>query len=293
MIIGIDIGGTQTRLTAVAVEGDSGADRVIDTAALGTPRGFVEWTEAQVRQTGGRPVSVGVAVPGPLDARLGVLINPPNLPAWTGAPLAEMIGDALGCPVHVEDDANLAAYGEHRRGAGRGVPDMAYVTWSTGVGCGLILGGRLYSGAHGTAGEIGHTVLDPDGPLDACGQRGCVEVFCGGRALAEQTGIAAVELFGAAAAGDAGALAVVRRAATYMGHALVNLTNLIDPGVIVIGGGVARSWTQVEPVLSGVLTGSAFITPDRRPELRRAELGDRAGLVGAVEWARTRLRETC
>src|SRR5919202_5340930 len=112
-------------------------------------------------------------------------------------------------------------------------------------------------------------VLDPDGPLDSCGQRGCVEAFCGGRSLAARTGRSAAELLQAAAAGDGKARLVVRRAAMYMGHALVNLTNLIDPEVIVIGGGVSRAWRQLAPILENVLRGSPFIKPARRPRLRR------------------------
>ena len=165
---------------------------------------------------------------------------------------------------------------------------MVYLTWSTGVGSGLVLDGRLYSGAHGAAGEIGHTIIDPDGPLDACGQRGCVEAFCGGAALARETGESAAEIFEQAARGDERAVAIVRRAATTMGYVLINVANLLDPDLIVMGGGVTRSWGRVAPVLLSVLRSSPFIRPSRRPRLRRARLGDRVGQVGAVEWARSR-----
>src|SRR6266513_1395747 len=110
-----------------------------------------------------------------------------------------MVREVLGCPAYLENDANLAGLGEHRHGAGKGTSTMVYITWSTGVGAGLILDGRLFSGAHGTA-----------GPLDGCGQRGCVEVFCGGNALARQTGTAAEELFDEAADGDGEAAERVR-----------------------------------------------------------------------------------
>src|SRR6266513_1515118 len=106
-----------------------------------------------------------------------------------------MVREVLGCPAYLENDANLAGLGEHRHGAGRGSGTMVYITWSTGVGAGLILNGRLFSGAHGTAGEVGHMILNPDGPLDECGQRGCVEVYCGGGSLARRTGVAAETLF--------------------------------------------------------------------------------------------------
>ena len=208
---------------------------------------------------------------------------------WGNSELAAVLCRALGSPVHLENDANLAGLGEYHQGAGRGTRNLVYITWSTGVGGGLIIDGNLYSGSHGTAGEIGHTIVDPNGPLDACGQRGCLEAFAGGNMLAQQTGRGADELFRDAARGDQEARMVVSRAARYMGIALINLANLIDAEMIVIGGGVSRSWSFVQPMLLEVLRSSPFIKPARRPKLRRARLGDRAGQVGAVEWARAKL----
>ena len=129
-------------------------------------------------------------------------------------------------------------------------------------------------------------VIDPDGPLDRCGQRGCVEVYCGGRALSRRAGEGAAELFGAAAAGEREALELVADATRHMGTLMVNVANLYDPEMIVMGGGVTRSWGVVAPALRAALADSPFITPQRRPLLRRARLGDAAGLRGALEWAR-------
>jgi glucokinase len=291
VIAGIDLGGTQVRVAAARSDGRIVGTRRARTASLGGPARVIEWTCEALEglRDGERLRVVGIGAPGPLDARLGVLVNPPNLPGWRNVPLADQLSRLLRCPVHLENDANLGALAEYHRGAGHGTRTMAYVTWSTGVGGGLVIDGKLYCGAHGSAGEIGHMVLDPDGPLDACGQRGCVEVFCGGGALQRETGESAAELFQAAVAGDPQAGLIVRRAATYMGLALVNLTNLFDPEMIVVGGGVTRSWSQVEPVLKAALRGSPFIRPARRPRLKRAQLGERVGEVGAVEWARANL----
>jgi predicted NBD/HSP70 family sugar kinase len=129
-------------------------------------------------------------------------------------------------------------------------------------------------------------IVDPNGPLDNCGQRGCLEAFVGGANLARETGHPAAELFAAAARGDQQARMVVTRAARYMGIALISLTNVLDPEMFVIGGGVSRSWALVQPTILETLHSSPFIKPARRPRLRRARLGDRAGQVGAVEWAR-------
>jgi glucokinase len=288
MIAGIDLGGTQVRVALADSEGTIHSSVRTQTPLLGTPARLVEWAAEQISHRGhGERVTAGaIGAPGPVDGKRGALVNPPNLPGWQNVPLGSMLSEAIGAPVHLENDANLAGWGEFRRGAGRGSQTMVYVTWSTGVGGGIVVDGRLLSGAHGSAAEVGHMVLDPDGPLDACGQRGCVEAFCGGRNLAARTGRPARELFQAAMAGEDEARRVVEEAARYMGHALINLTNLIDPEVIVIGGGVSRSWRLVAPLLEGVLRGSPFIKPARRPRLRRARLGDRAGQVGAVEWAR-------
>src|SRR2546428_4588657 len=128
--------------------------------------------------------------------------------------------------------------------------------------------------------------IDPNGPLDNCGQHGCLEAFVSGTALARENGRPAAELFAAAARGDHAARRVVERAARYMGVALISLTNVLDPEVFVMGGGVSRSWALVQPTMLATLRSSPFIKPARRPYLRRARLGDRAGQVGAVEWAR-------
>jgi glucokinase len=291
MIAGMDLGGTCVRIAIATDEARILRRCEARTRDLETPERLVAWAAAAIHRMGeGRRIaSLGIAAPGPLDPVRGVLLNPPNLVGWQDVPLADMCAAAMCCPAHLENDANLAAWGEFKHGAGRGATNMVYVTWSTGVGAGLVLEHRLFSGSNGVAGEIGHTIIDPAGPLDSCGQRGCVEAFCGGRALETQTGRSAEALFEAAAQGEPEATAVVERAATYMGYALINLTNLFDPQVIVLGGGVTRSWMHVEPVLTAAVHGSQFIQPARRPALRLAELGGRAGEVGAVAWAREKL----
>jgi glucokinase len=288
VLAGIDLGGTQVR---VAVADDDG--RVVGSAKTRTglldgPAGMARWAAAEARRMAPDRVfqAVAIGAPGPIDTSRGVLVNPPNLPGWQNSPLAALLTEAMGCPAYLENDANLAGLGEFHQGAGRGTRNLVYMTWSTGIGGGLIVEGELYSGSHGTAGEVGHMIVNPDGPVDGCGQRGCLEVYAGGRQLQKRTGESAAEIFDAAARGEREALRIVRDAARYVGVALINLTNLCDPDMIVIGGGVSRSWNLVEPTLSEVFRSSPFIKPARRPKLRRARLGDRAGQVGAVEWAR-------
>jgi glucokinase len=288
MLAGIDLGGTQVRVALARSDGQLIASFKTKTPPLGTPQRVVDWAAAEIERHRGREKVRGIAIgaPGPIDVERGVLVNPPNLPGWRNVPLAAMLRHATGAPVHLANDADMAGLGEFHRGAGRGTRNMLYITWSTGVGGGLIIDGKLHRGAHGTAGEVGHMIIDPNGPLDQCGQHGCLEVFCGGANLARETGHPAAELFAAAARGDKHARMVVERAARYMGMALISLTNAVDPEMFVMGGGVTRSWGLVQPMMLETLRSSPFIRPARRPRLRRARLGDRAGQVGAVEWAR-------
>lgn len=287
MLAGIDLGGTQVRVALARSDGQLLKTIRTRTHLLATPQALVEWAAEEIERHRGKEKvrSITIAAPGPIDLKRGVLVNPPNLP-WQNAPLAAMMSRATGAKVLLANDADMAGLGEFHHGAGRGTRNMVYITWSTGVGGGLIIDGKLHRGAHGTAGEVGHMVIDPNGPLDNCGQRGCLEAFASGTALARETGHPAADLFAAAARGDRHARMVVERAARYMGIALISLTNALDPEMFVIGGGVSRSWGLVQPTMLETLRSSPFIKAARRPRLRRARLGDRAGQVGAVEWAR-------
>jgi glucokinase len=287
MLAGIDLGGTQVRVALARSDGRLVASIKTKTNLLPTPQAMVDWAATEIDRHRGREKvrSITIAAPGPIDLKRGVLVNPPNLP-WQNVPLVALMGHATGAKVHLANDADMAGLGEFHHGAGRGTKNMVYITWSTGVGGGLIIDGKLHRGAHGTAGEVGHIIIDPNGPLDNCGQRGCLEAFVSGTALARETGRPAAELFASAKRGDRSAHAVVEKAARYMGIALISLTNALDPEMFVVGGGVSRSWSLIYPMMIATLRSSPFIKPARRPLLRRARLGDRAGQVGAVEWAR-------
>jgi glucokinase len=287
MLAGIDLGGTQVRVALARSDGQLVASIKTKTHLVPTPQAMVDWAASEIDRHRGREKvrSITIAAPGPIDIRRGVLVNPPNLP-WKNVPLEALMSRATGAKVTLANDADMAGLGEFHRGAGRGTRNMVYITWSTGVGGGLIIDGKLHRGAHGTAGEVGHMIVDPNGPVDNCGQRGCLEAFVGGANLAKETGHPAAELFAEAARGDRHARMVVERAARYMGIALISLTNILDPEMFVIGGGVSRSWALVQPTMLEKLRSSPFIKPARRPRVRRARLGDRAGQVGAVEWAR-------
>lgn len=290
VLAGIDLGGTQVRVVFGNAAGEILSRAATKTPLLGTPERVVEWIADEVRKHDARLEMAAIGAPGPVDPKTGVLINPPNLGdhrLWTDVPITQLLSDALGCPVQLQNDANLAGLGEFHKGAGQDSRDMVYITWSTGVGAGVVSDGELIDGAHGSAGELGHMIIDPDGPICGCGQRGCLEAICSGTNIEKRYGTPTKDLLDAAAAGDPHGVQVADEMATAMGIALVNVSNLFDPDVIVLGGGVTKSWAVLSPPMMKVLRASPFITPRRRPRVRRATLGGRCGEVGAIEWART------
>lgn len=315
-VVGIDLGGTKIRAVVVDVAGAIVAEDVRPTEAEQGQAAVVERLVASARAAitaSGRPpasiLAVGVTAPGPVDFDAGVLHQPPNLPGWDRVPLAAILGERLGLPTFLENDANAAAYGEYRYGAGRGLRHLIYLTISTGIGGGLILNGQLYRGADGAAGELGHVTVDDDGPPHNCGMVGCLEVMASGTAiarmaaesvaagrsealarLAAETGeLTAVEVDAAADAGDPVAQEILARAAHYLGVGLAGFINIFNPEAIVVGGGVTRIGRQLlEPAFALART-RAFELPARTVRLTTAALEGRAEVLGVTALARDSL----
>src|SRR5688572_12152227 len=185
---GIDLGGTKILSLYLDSQMQELGRDYRETEAEKGPEAVIERMVASMLAAAqGRPLSAaGISTPGPSDPKRGIVTTPPNLPGWRDVPLAKAIGDRLGVPAWLENDANAAALAEHRLGAGRGSDHLVLVTLGTGVGGGLVLDGKLYRGASGAAGEIGHMQLVADGPVCGCGRRGCLEVLASGRALGER-----------------------------------------------------------------------------------------------------------
>jgi predicted NBD/HSP70 family sugar kinase len=227
---------------------------------------------------------IGMGLPAPISG--DVVMHSAILPGWVGVNARAAAHEAFGCPVVVENDANLGALAEHRRGVGRGEADLVFVKVSSGVGAGLILNHELFRGSGGTAGEIGHLTLDEQGPLCRCGSRGCLEAYAKtGTALemmAPQLPDADLDaIIEAAHQGNVAALRVFEDAGLHLGWGLAALTNLLNPGVIVVGGDMSRAGDLVlEATRLGlrrhVLAGAAG-TP-----VRASALGERASLIGAI-----------
>lgn len=320
--IGVDLGGTKI-LTALV----DGAGRVMQRHRVPTPRegpaAVVEviagTVDAVLQGTAlGRPemAGIGVGSPGPLDPRTGIVFEPPNLPGWRDVPLAQMLSDRLGMVTHIEHDANAAALAEWWIGAGRGIRDLVYMTISTGIGGGIILGDVLLQGVSGTAGEVGHTTIDVNGPRCGCGRPGHLEAMASGPAIARMaaeasgTGrrtavlamaggdpsrITAEMVEEAARQGDAVARDVLARAGFYIGVGVANLLNLLNPRRVIIGGGVSKAGELLFGPIRRTVSDLAFEHPARDAEVVPAALGDDVGAIGAaaVVFARSgRLQRT-
>ncbi len=293
-----DVGGTHLRAAALAWpflgEGPPAVlHRVRRPTPGDAPTPALLEALAAVRPRGARVRGVGLAIAGFVDARRGVVLHAPNIPGWRETPLADTVARALAAPVHLVNDANAAALAEARWGAGRGADPVLFVTVSTGIGGGLVHRGRLWAGARGLAGEIGHITVEPNGPRCSCGGRGHLEALASGWALARQarqrTGQAytAQQVAQAAAQGQAWARQVLQRAAAVLGRALADLSHVLAPRVIVVGGGVSRSgplwWAALRAAYRRGLMHPAFAAP-----LQPAALGDDAGLLGAGLFAATK-----
>jgi glucokinase len=227
--------------------------------------------------------TLGVGAPG-LVTLDGVVRASPNLTHADEFPLRALLEARLARPVVVANDATVAALAEWRHGAGRGTRDMWMVTLGTGIGGGLVQGGRLQFGARGYAGEIGHMVVQPDGIPCRCGRRGCWERYASGSGLANLAGgMHGEEVVARAAAGEPAALEVVARFARWVGIGLSNLANMTDPDAIVIGGGLVEAADTLMGPIRAAFADALYASDHRElPDLRVAQLGERAGAVGAA-----------
>jgi len=299
--VAVDLGGSWIRAGVVSGEGTVREVVRAPTPPAG-PEAVADAIAALVRQLGPLPPGrVGVAVPGPLSPREGVVYEPPNLQGWRDVPLQRMLEERLGRAVVLENDANAAALGEWWKGAGAGSRHLVYVTVSTGVGGGLVLDGRLYRGASETAGEIGHVLVDPDGPVCSCGRPGHLEGVASGPAIARwvserlregqpsvlagRESLSAREVAEAAERGDRLAQEAFQRAGRYLGLAVAGVLNLLNPEVVVIGGGVARAGRWLFAPLMEAARQASFQRPWRAVRILPAALADYAGLVGVARLA--------
>jgi len=308
-LLALDFGGTKHTAAVVCcgerewrahrcIFSPPGADAAYDVKTMRTL--------ARELLVGEQPAAIGVSFGGPVDATADTVRLSYHVPGWENVPLRQMLEAEFGAPASVDNDANAAALGEHRFGAGRGIDSLLYITVSTGVGGGWILHNRLWRGAGGLAGEIGHTVVDPDGPVCSCGRRGCVERLAAGPAIAQRARewleaqpergqilrtlagqnletVTAELVSQAAAQGDELAWDALEIAAWALGVGIGNAANLVNPQRFVLGGGVTKAGARFWEVLRRVTRQTAL--PGIDLDVVPAALGDDAPLWGAVALA--------
>lgn len=246
---------------------------------------------------------IGVSCGGPLDTKTGIVYSPPNLPGWDALPLKDMIESEFHIPTVLENDANASALAETRFGGGRGYDYVLYMTMSTGIGGGIIANGKIYHGANDSAGEVGHQILLPDGPLCGCGKQGCLEALCSGPSIARRAqeaiadqwntnilklaggqidGVRSEHVLQAARNGDALAVALMEETAYYMGWGIANLVNILNPQIVLLGTiAVAAGDLLLNPIRRTVAE-MAMQRPSEAVKIMPAELGDSIGDLAAI-----------
>ncbi len=250
--------------------------------------------------------SVSLAVAGGIDIERGLVTSSPHLPGWHNVPLRDMVKDRYRVNTFLLNDASAAALGEHCFGAGRGVNDLVLLTVGTGIGGGIILNGRLYNGPSGSAGEIGHMTIAVNGLECTCGNIGCLETLVSGTALEREArkriargeksslvkmaagnmeAITAEQINAAARRGDSLALDVINQAAFYLGVGLVNVVNIFNPEMIIIGGGLAGLGDLLLEPARQMVSERAFQLSAQAVRIVPAQLGDEAGVLGAAVFA--------
>jgi glucokinase len=287
--LGLDLGGTNIKWVVLDQDGTPLADGSLPTEGDGGPDHVVERLALAGHEAiaaAGPIATAGVGVPGIYDATHGRIRFFTNLPGpWAGHPLGAPLSEALGVPVRLINDARAFTLAEARVGAGKGCASLVGVTLGTGVGGGIVLDGRLVLGYHGTAGEIGHQVIDctPGAPPCGCGNTGCLESFVRAAALASAAGTAtAAEAFAADQRGDPRAHAAVEKWIDYLAIGLANVVTILTPDRIVLGGGVASAAGRIIVPLRERFKTHVHLTDPNHVEIVHAALGVRAGAIGAA-----------
>jgi glucokinase len=295
-VVGVDVGGTNIKLGLVHPRGYviarshfptkpfSASKKKLITALAHEIKKIVSAEKLKMKDIAG----VGIGLPGLINFNEGIVRFLPNIPGWKNVPLKAILEKKLDLPVYIENDVKLITLAEWKFGAGRGVKNLICLTLGTGVGSGLILDGRLYRGSANAAGELGHIPLNEEGPKCNCGGFGCFERYVGNGALLtlangmmKKTDMNTHKMFALANSGNAKALKFWKQAATHMGNGLVGIVNLLNPDVIVIGGGVANNEKFIFPIIKEVIKKRAMSLQGSIVKIRRAKFGDDAGVIGA------------
>ncbi len=307
-IVGVDLGGTYIKAGSVSKDGDILYQTSVPSMGEVGPEAVVNQIAKAVEtikqnHKGEEILGVGIGSPGMVDLDGGTVKYPPNLANWKVFRLGEEVGKKVGTRVEVENDANAAAVGELRFGAGKGMKNFIMITLGTGVGGGFIVDGKVFRGESGGAGEIGHTTINYDGPLCGCGNHGCVEAYVGqkhlSRRVAEQLKSHPDSLINkliagdpeklepmiisqASDQGDAYAIQVWKEAGMYIGTAVAASFNLFDVATVIIGGGVAKAGKPLFDSIEATIRERVLSPLKPRVKVLQAKLANSAGIIGAA-----------
>jgi glucokinase len=299
-----DVGGTHIRAACFPIDSQKALQiKRISTRGPGAAHERLIDLIAAIIPKDQEVAAITVAAPGPTDPFEGVVLEAPNIPGWTNLPLKKIIEERFNVPVAIGNDANLAALGEWRFGAGIGHRNLVYITVSTGIGGGVIIDNQLLLGSRGLAAELGHVTVLPDGPLCSCGQRGHLEALASGPSIARwveqelsqnipstlsnKRPVKAEDISIAAAQGDELAKAALARSGSYLGTAVADYLHIFNPTVVIIGGGVSQSGEAFFGALRTAMNDHVLSqTYLENLTLTKAALGDEVGLMGALALAK-------
>ena len=291
LAVGVDVGGTKAAAVQIDAGGVVHRRAVVDTPAADVPALLAAMRAVTTEVYAPEVIAIGVGAAGLVETGTGRIRYAPNI-AWREVDLHEALG-GFGVPVAIDNDCTVAAFGEHAIGAGRGVEDFLYVGVGTGIGGGIVHGGALMRGAHGFAGEIGHLIVEPDGEVCGCGNRGCWETVASGAALTrigrERLGDArrGPAIVAAAREGDAMARSVLDDVGTRLGEGIAGLVNVLDPALVIVGGGAAAGAGDLLLDPARAACARAIEGAEHRPAvpLELATLGADGAAIGAGLWA--------
>jgi glucokinase-like ROK family protein len=303
---GVDLGATSLRVAVLTAELEVKAqvEEPVDLRRGPEPvlGRATEMIEKLARDQGVQLAGIGVGVPGPVRFREGMPVSPPIMPGWNEYPVRDIVARRFGCPVLVDNDVNVMAGGEHWGGVAKSVDNYLFVKIGTGIGCGILIRGEVYRGIDGCAGDIGHINVDPDGPVCACGNSGCLEATFGGAALvrdalaaarsgtsealaerlARKHAITAEDVGQCAAEGDPVAIGLIRYGGRRVGLVLAGLVSFFNPSMIVIGGGLAGLGHLLLAEIRGVVYRRSLPLATGNLPIVLSELGTSAGVIGAA-----------
>ena len=312
-VLAIDLGGTKVITALISSKGEMLARETLPTLASEGLESVVNRIFSAIDHllslknvTSFQETAISIAAAGVIDMKEGIITSSPNLPGWHDVPLRSMVKERYNVNTFLINDAKAAALGEHQFGTGKGAENLIYITVSTGIGGGIMINGKLYFGASGGAGEIGHMTIDVNGPKCNCGNVGCLEVLASGTAIAKEAikriregeqsalrkmvagkidNITAEQVSLAAQGGDYLASEVVAKAAVYLATGIVNLVNLFNPEIIIVGGGVSKIGDLLLSPVKQAVRARVFPLMAKAVRILPAGLGDDAGVFGAAVFA--------